>query len=449
MASSTYRTAPVATDRLPSGIPFIISNEFAERFSFYGMKTILVIFMTEHLRASGGELDVMTEPRAMSIYHFFTATAYAFPVMGALLSDIVFGKYRTIIMLSLVYCLGHFALAIDETQVGLFVGLTLIAIGAGGIKPCVSAHVGDQFGESNSHLLSRVFGWFYFSINAGAFISTLLTPWLLEHYGPWAAFGFPGVLMFAATIAFWLGRHRFVHIPPSGSGFLKEAFSNEGKAAMGKLIVLFLFVSMFWALFDQSGSSWVLQARDMNLMWMGIEWLPSQVQAANPLMIMLYIPLFNYVLYPFASKYVTLTPMRKISTGLFLTSVSFLIPIWVEQGLVAGAQPNIAWHLLAYAILTAAEVMVSITCLEFSYTQAPKAMKSFISALFWLSITMGNVFAGFVNFFIENPDGSSKLEGPSYFIFFTVVMFVTAVLFVFYAMQYKEHRYIHDENPES
>ncbi len=445
MASSTYRTAPVASDGIPSGIPFIISNEFAERFSFYGMRTILTIFMVSHLKDSTGALDVMSEEQASQYYHLFVASAYAFPILGALVSDIMLGKYRTIIGLSLVYCLGHAALAADETRLGLFSGLVLIAVGAGGIKPCVSAHVGDQFGESNAHFLSRVFGWFYFSINAGAFLSTLLTPWLLDAYGPRWAFGVPGVLMFVATIAFWIGRHRFVHIPPSGPGFLKEAMSREGLAAMGKLIVLFLFVSMFWALFDQSGSSWVLQARDMNLQWAGREWLPSQVQAANPLLIMVFIPLFNYVIYPFVAGYVRLTPMRKISTGLFLTGVSFLIPVWVEQGLAAGEQPSIAWHLVAYAILTAAEVMVSITCLEFSYTQAPKAMKSFVSALFWLSVTAGNLFASFVNFFIQNPDGTSKLEGPAYFIFFTGMMFGTAVLFVFYAMQYKERHYIHEE----
>lgn len=445
MPSPKYRTAPVASDRVPSGIPFIISNEFAERFSFYGMRTILTIFMVSHLKDSTGALDVMSEERASSLYHLFVASAYAFPVLGAIVSDVLLGKYRTIISLSLVYCMGHAALAADETRLGLFSGLILIAIGAGGIKPCVSAHVGDQFGQSNAHLLSRVFGWFYFSINAGAFLSTLLTPWLLDHYGPRWAFGVPGILMFLATVAFWAGRYRFVHIPPSGAGFLREAMSKEGLTAIGKLVVLFLFVSMFWALFDQSGSSWVLQARDMQLDFLWIEWLPSQIQAANPLLIMLFIPLFNYVIYPFVSQYVTLTPMRKISVGLFLTGVSFLIPVWVEYGLAAGAQPNIGWHLLAYVILTAAEVMVSITCLEFSYTQAPKAMKSFISALFWLSVTAGNLFASLVNFFIQNPDGTSKLEGPAYFIFFTAAMFGTAVLFVFYAMQYKEKHYIHEE----
>ena len=95
-------------------------------------------------------------------------------------------------------------LSLDDTRFGLSIGLGLIAMGSGGIKPCVSAHVGDQFGKTNSHLLEKVFSWFYFSINFGAFFSTLATPLLLEKYGPNVAFGIPGVLMFIATFVFWI-----------------------------------------------------------------------------------------------------------------------------------------------------------------------------------------------------------------------------------------------------
>lgn len=193
--ASSYRTAPAATRRLPPGIPYIVGNEAAERFSYYGMRTVLVIFMTRYLRAADGSVDPMSEADALGYYHIFSSAVYFFPLMGALLADLFLGKYRTIILLSIVYCFGHLALALDETRVGLAVGLMLIAIGSGGIKPCVSAHVGDQFGKSNAHLLQRVFGWFYFAINLGAFASSLLTPWLLHNVGAHAAFGVPGLLM--------------------------------------------------------------------------------------------------------------------------------------------------------------------------------------------------------------------------------------------------------------
>lgn len=446
MVKSKYLTAPVPSEKMPRGIPYIISNELAERFSFYGMRTILVIYMTEHLVNRAGELDVMTESTANGYYHFFVGSAYAVPLFGALLSDIFLGKYLTIMTLSVVYCLGHLALAVDETRYGLAAGLILIALGSGGIKPCVSAHVGDQFGQMNGHLITKVFGWFYFSINLGAFASTLLTPYLLAKYGPQVAFGVPGVLMLVATVAFWMGRNTFVHIPPQGKSFLREAFSEEGRSAVGKLCTVFAFVIVFWSLYDQTGSSWVLQAREMDRHWLGIEWLPSQVQAVNPILILSFIPLFNYAVYPLLDKYVIrLTELRKISMGLFLTAISFSIPIWVEQRIAAGETPNISWHIVAYVILTSGEVMVSITCLEFSYTQAPRKMKSFVSALFWLTIALGNFFASFVNFFIENDDGTTKLEGAAYFMFFGALMFVTAVVFVFVAENYKPRTYLQDE----
>ena len=234
---SKYRTAPVPSTKMPKGIPYIIGNEFAERFSFYGMKGILVVFMTQYLMNHGGELDLMSNAEATEKYHLFTAAVYFTPLLGALIADLFFGKYLTIIALSLVYCLGHGVLALDDTRMGLALGLGLIALGAGGIKPCVSAHVGDQFGETNQPLLSKVFGWFYVSINIGAFLSNLLTPYLLQNFGPQYAFGLPGGLMLLATIVFWMGRKEFVHIPAGGKDFLKEVFTVEGLKALGKLSI--------------------------------------------------------------------------------------------------------------------------------------------------------------------------------------------------------------------
>lgn len=442
---SQYKTAPVASDRLPDGIPFIIANEAAERFSYYGMRAILVVFMTQYLTNASGELDVMSPAEAQGFYHLFVSAVYITPVLGALLADGVLGKYRTIISLSVVYCFGHFALALDDTRMGLLIGQSLIALGAGGIKPCVSSHLGDQFGASNHHLLSRVFGWFYFSINLGAFGAMLIMPWLLKNHGAAWAFGIPGVLMLIATAFFWAGRHRFVHIPPAGMGFVKEALSRVGLMTLGKLGAIYLFVAMFWALFEQIGSSWILQAQKMDRVLFGVEILPSQIQAANPLLIMLLVPLFSYLVYPTLNRLFTLTPLRKIAIGMFLTAIAFAVPAWIQMQIDNGHTPSIGWQLLAYLLLTSAEVMVSITCLEFSYTQAPNSMKSFVMAFFYMSIAIGNLFTSAVNFFIMNADGSSQLAGADYFWFFTALMLMTAVLFLFVMRHYREQTYLQEE----
>ena len=207
-----YRSVPEATNAMPSGIPFIVGNEAAERFSFYGMKAILFTFMTTHMVDATGAPDRLTEPEAKAFIHTFVAALYALPILGAIAADGWFGKYRIILALSVVYCAGHVILAFNTTQTGLILGLAVLAIGAGGIKPCVSAHVGDQFGQQNAHLVTRAFAFFYLAINVGAAIAMNLTPWLLDRHGPHAAFGLPGVLMVIATFVFWLGRHRFAHI---------------------------------------------------------------------------------------------------------------------------------------------------------------------------------------------------------------------------------------------
>lgn len=445
-SEARYRTAPVASKGMPPGIPYIVANEAAERYSFYGMRAILVIFMTKYLMNAQGELDPMTNEQATAWFHMFVWAVYSFPILGAILSDAFLGKYRTIMALSIVYCLGHLTLAIDDSRVGLGLGLALIAMGSGGIKPCVSAHVGDQFGPSNAYLLTKVFGWFYFAINVGALASILFAEPLLHRYGPSVAFGVPGVLMALATFVFWSGRNKFVHIPPGGLAFAREVFSAEGLKVLGRLSVIYVFILMFWALFDQQGSAWVLQAQRMDRHFI-IDWDSSQAQWLNPALVLLFIPLFNRAIYPAFDRFWPLTPLRKISMGLFLTVPAFLLPAWLEARLDAGETVNIVWQLGCYVLMTAAEILISITALEFSYTQAPKRMKSVVMGAFFASVAAGNLFTASVNFFIQNPDGTSKLDGASYYLFFAGAMAITAILFVPFAVWYKERTYIQDEVP--
>jgi POT family proton-dependent oligopeptide transporter len=447
MSSAPYLTVPIKTNKMPPGIPFIIGNEAAERFNFYGMRAILVVFMTKYLMDRSGALSPMQENEANGWYHLFLSANYFFPMLGAIVADAFLGKYRTIFWLSLVYCAGSLALALDHTRLGLTVGLTLIALGSGGIKPCVSSNVGDQFGSDNQHLLSRAFGWFYFSVNFGSFFSILLIPWLLEHYGPVPAFGVPAVLMLSATVIFWSGRYKFAHIPPTGKAFLRDTFSREGLLTLGRIAIIYAFIAIFWSLWDQSGGEWVVQAQKMNLYFMGINWLASQIQALNAIMILAFIPLFQYVIYPGISKVFPLTPLRKIGIGLIVTGLSFFVSAWIENQIAAGLQPNIGWQIPAYALLSAGEVMVSITGLEFAYTQAPKHMKAMVQALYLLAVSAGNLFTALVHWFIANPDGSVKLHGASYYNFFAYLSIGCVAIWVFVAKAYKEKTYLQGETP--
>jgi POT family proton-dependent oligopeptide transporter len=468
MAKTQYLTAPLKTDKMPPGVPYIISSEAAERFSYYGMNSILVPFMTHQLLSRAGVLDVMPEHEADGWYHLFVFVLYFLPLGGAFLADAVLGKYRTIFYISIVYCFGHLALAIDHTRLGLVIGLILIAIGAGGIKPCVSATVGDQFGATNQHLLTRVFTWFYFAINIGSAFSTLLIPWLLEPYslspeqaaklpawlasalqrchGPEIAFGLPGVLMAIAAVTFWAGRKKFVHLPPLGvKRYVQEILEPENRAALGRLLILVPFAAMFWGLWQQNFSSWVVQAENLDRHLFGIEWLPAQIQTVNPIFILLMLPLFSYVVYPALQKVVRLTPLRKMGIGLFVTAAAFVIIALIQVRIDAGGRPSVLWQVLAFVVLTIAEVLVSVTHLEFAYTQAPKKMKSLVMCTYLGSISLGNAFTAGVNFAIRRSGQPDRLVGASYFVFFISVMLVAAFLFVFFARFYKGRTYIQDE----
>jgi len=443
MAKTKYLTAPLPSKKTPAGIPYILTNEAAERFSFYGNRCILVFFMTHLLKSAAGQLDPMTPEQSKFWFHLFVSAVYFTPLIGALISDIWLAKYRTIIFFSIIYCFGFFAITIDHTRLGLAVGLILIAIGSGVIKPCVSANVGDQFGKTNQHLMAKIYAWFYFAINLGAFISNIFVPELLDRYGPTVAFGCPTAFMVLATVAYWMGRKKFIHVPRGGFGFVKECFSGEGLQALAKLCIIYVFIAPFWALFDQIDSAWMLQAEKMNRHLLFFELKPTQIVSANPLMIMLLIPVFSYVIYPAINKVFPLTALRKIGIGLFVAALSFVVPALIETRITAGIEPSIVWLILAYLILTSAEVMVSITCLEFSYTQAPKKMKSLIMAVFFLSITLGNFFTALVNWLIEKR--WLNLPGASYFWFFVGVMLITAVLFIPVAGRYRVKDYIQDE----
>jgi len=410
MTTAAAATPEPKENKMPSAIWFIVSNELAERFCFYGINSILTLYMVQYLHF--GDAD------ATSSQALFKVGAYFFPMMGAIISDALWGKYRTIMVFSTVYMVGCILLAfIGTTPWTMGLSLGLVAVGTGGIKPCVSTNVGDQFSAKNQHLIERAFSWFYMAINLGSSFSIFLCPVLLDNpnWGPKWAFGLPAVMMAAATLTFWSGRRRYVKVPPAGKAWLKEVFSTEGLKLAANLVVIYFFVACFWMLWDQSnGSTWTLQATSglMNKnIGFGLTLLPAHVQLVNGIFILMLAPLFSYAVYPFLGRFFKVTPLRKIGLGLWVVASSFLIIAWIEDRIQAGHEVSVYWQIAAYLVLTAAEILVSITALEFSYKQAPLRMKSFIMGLFLLSTAAGNVAISAVNKAMQKPLHVRAIEG--------------------------------------
>ena len=229
MNATTPATNP--RGKLPPQVPYIIGNEACERFSFYGMRNILVQFLVSSVILAYLPAE-MREGAAKDVFHSFVIGVYFFPLLGGWLSDRFFGKYNTVLWFSLVYCAGHACLAIfEDNRTGFYTGLFLIALGSGGIKPLVVSFVGDQFTRDNKALAKVVFDAFYWVINFGSFFASLLMPLFLRNYGPAVAFGIPGILMGIATLLFWMGRRKYVRVPPT-RGQDPHSFYNVARTAL-------------------------------------------------------------------------------------------------------------------------------------------------------------------------------------------------------------------------
>jgi POT family proton-dependent oligopeptide transporter len=463
--------------RIPRSVPYIIGNEFAERFSFYGMRSIIAVFLVHQF--FNHEDTIIANAHSNSINHTFSTLVYATPLLGAILADWFFGKYRVILIGSLIYTIGHFLLSMFDTSLGGFqFGLIVIAFSAGAIKSCVSANVGDQFDHKNQHLMTSIYSWFYFSINAGSMVSLFLIPLIYEKFGAKWAFGVPGILMAVATLVFFSGRKSYVRLPPKGinkANFvsvslyaLKCRFSNkvegqtawegaetkygkekvDGIKAVWRVMAVFAFIPVFWSLWDMNGAEWVLQSTKMDLSLGIFDWhiLPSQIQTVNAVFLLLLIPVFNYIIYPLVEKIgIKLTPLKKIGAGLFITGFSFVIIAFLQKQIDAGQHPSVWWQIFAYLILSAGEVLVSITGLEYAYTQSPPSMKSTMTAIWYFTYSVGSFFNATVNNSIANNGIFRNFTGASYYWLFVFIMLGFVVLFVIVSPFIKEKAYLADD----
>jgi POT family proton-dependent oligopeptide transporter len=473
--------------RFPRSVPYIIGNEAAERFSFYGMRSILTLFLVKQFfnHTGSAALAQQADAHANKLNHLFVMVAYALPFVGGMVADWFTGKYKLILYISVVYCLGHLLLAMFDTSLdGFEIGMLVVAIGAGGIKSCVSANVGDQFDASNQDLLSKVYGWFYFSINAGSMLSTVAIPIVYKYYGPKWAFGIPGILMALATVIFFMGRKKYVKVPPQGVNrnnlvfitwyalthlskkkpgqslldIAKESYDPErveGVKAVYRVISVFFFALAFWAVWDQCLSEWTLYAekmdRNINLGFTSFKIEPGSMSTFNTVFLLLFIPLFNYVIYPGLDKIgLKTTPLRRLGFGLILTALSFVVIGFTHVSIDHGGSPSMWWQVLAFLILSAAEVLVSITGLEYAYTHSPKSMKSTMSGIWFLVVSFGNLITALVNGLIEDGGWWAKnLKGANYEWFFVAFIAVFIIVFLIVSPRLKERNYITDPYVEN
>lgn len=285
MSSDATAPVPAALQTHPKGFFFLFAGEFAERFSFYGMRAILPLYLSDQMgfgEGAGGRY-----------YTFFLAAAYLLPLLGGWIADTFFGKYWTIVGFSIPYIAGQFLVGF-ENKWFLLLALALLAMGTGVIKPNISTLMGityDQQRPGQDKLRSNAFQYFYMSINIGAFLAQLIVPVVRDETGSYLiAFLVPAVFMIVALGLFAAGK------PYYGTEDVKKKEPETPEQTVAKIRVLsqvallFGLVSFFWAVFDQSSYTWVFFAKTyMDLNVLGFSLAPDSIQALNPFFIVAFI----------------------------------------------------------------------------------------------------------------------------------------------------------------
>jgi len=422
-------------NRHPKGFWFIFWGELAERASFYGMRTLLLLYMVNKLG--------YTDANAGSVTQLFTAFCYILPIVGGYIADQWLGKFKTIIYFAIPYLLGHIILGTFTHEVGFYTALFLLAGGSGTIKPNISTLMGLMYQRAGKeHMMTQAFSWFYMAINIGAAATTFTLPIIRDHYGYSAAFMAPTILMAVALGVFYLGKKHYP-VEEIKRGKDKPIKTLEQKREDRRVLVrlsgLFLMIVFFWSIFDQAQSTWTLFARDYMNLDVGVftwQWHipPDAVQSINPVLIVLMTPLFAWLWGKIdrSEKYRLSSP-KKMLLGFFLV-VLCMGTMSVAGYLGVQSRISILWEVGAYILITMGELCISVVGLQLAFQEAPERMKSIITGVFLFTVFLGNILAAwFARLYTATSPGN-------YFGGMTIMIAIVTVIFYFIGRKFDHRR---------
>lgn len=398
----------------PRALSFLFATEMWERFSYYGMRALLVLYMVEYLLTPGRSDTVLglagfrsalefvvgplgIQPFASYIYGFYTGLVYLTPIFGGLLADRVLGQRRTVILGASLMAVGHFMMAIEHL---FLLALAVLILGNGCFKPNISTQVGQLYPPGDRRR-DRAFSIFYVGINLGAFLAPLVCGTLGEEIGWHYGFGAAGVGMTAGLVIYLVATPTLPHeafLPHVQS---RSKMSRRDWQAILSLITLMLPVSLFWATYEQQGNTIVLWARDYTDRHLpgGFEIPVTWFQSLNPLMIFAFTP-FIVALWRWQGPREPLTVV-KLSIGLFLNAASWLI--MAAAAMTAGAaQASPLWLFLFFVVITVGELYLSPTSLSWVTKIAPAGVLSMMMGVWLATSFIGGFLAGYLGTFWES-----------------------------------------------
>jgi len=416
----------------PRALTYLFATEMWERFSYYGMRALLVLYMVKYLlvpQHAGavlgldafhhalelvfGPLDV--QQLASQIYGFYTGLVYLTPILGGLLADRVLGQRRTVIIGASLMAIGHFTMAFEH----LFLfALGFLILGNGAFKPNISTQVGGLYAPGDRRR-DRAFSIFYVGINLGAFLAPLICGTLGEELGWHYGFAAAGVGMTIGLIVYLFAGPA---LPPDAFARRKTAHAPLDRAAwrsIGALLLLFLPVSLFWGIYEQQGNTIVLWASEFtNRHMFGFDIPVTWFQALNPFMIFAFTP-FIVALWRRQGAHEPST-VSKMAIGCFLASFAYLLLV-AAAFLSGGGQASWLWLFAYFFILTIGELYLSPTSLSLVTKVAPLHLLSMMMGVWLATSFVGGFLAGYLGTFW------SSLSKPGFFLMLAIISAIAGV----------------------
>ncbi len=388
-----------------------------ERFSYYGMRSLLVYYMIKHLQ--------FTQQRSSEIYGLYTGFVYFTPVLGGILADRFLGQRRTVIVGGALMAIGHFLMTADSL---FFPALIFLILGNGAFKPNISTQVGALYPPGDNRR-DRAFSIFYMGINLGAFFSPLVCGTLGEKIGFHWGFGAAGVGMVVGLVIYLRGQR---YLAPdlvmkkeeSGQQKSSEPMTREDAIKIGAIFIMMALSILFWSVYEQQGNTLALWADSYtDRMIMGWEMPASWFQSFNPLMIFIFVPALNIFWSRQDRQGNEPSSITKMGIGCILLAAAFLILIAPARALAAHPRASLWWLIACAFVLTIGEIYFSPVGLSLVTKISPGRIVSMMMGVWFLSSFFGNYMSGYLGTFWE------KMPKENFFLLMSVLALIAGIAF--------------------
>ena len=413
-------SASVAQDRgffgHPSGLSTLFFTEMWERFSYYGMRAFLILYMVTPV-ADGGL--GFSDPDAASIYGTYTGSVWGAAILGGIVADRFLGQYRSVLIGGIIIALGHFTLAFKALPF-FYTGLALIVVGTGLLKPNVSTVVGSLYAPGDPRR-DAGFSIFYMGINLGAFMGPLIAGYLAQRVDWHIGFASAGIGMAFGVTQYILGRKRLQPAverlasqpratvandaaarPVSESQGGPLGFSTSEWKRIGAIVILFVVATLFWGAYEQAGSTLTLFAdRYTRLEIMGFSFPSSWFQTVQPICVILLAPVFAWLWIRLGTREPSVPAKFTLALLFMAASFAVLVPAGAMAQAGTGVRVSPMWLVGAYAISELGELCLSPVGLSAVTKLAPVRILGLMMGVWFLSNSFGNKLAGWAAGFIS------------------------------------------------